>query len=78
MPTNWTPLPIEDGGTGGTTKPSARKGLGLEWIIFGTGVPSNTIGANGNYYFRFDGTAAPTATKDHCYFKAAGVWGGVF
>lgn len=29
MPTNWTPLPIEDGGTGGTTPFSARRALGI-------------------------------------------------
>lgn len=47
-------------------------------IFAGTGVPNNANGNNGDYYYRSDGTAAPTATKDHCYFKAAGAWGGVF
>jgi len=49
----------------------------LGWVRSGTGVPSNSMGYNGNYYFRFDGTAAPTATKDHIYFKASNVWGGI-
>jgi hypothetical protein len=68
-PNTWTPLPIDEGGTGGTTKPSARKGLGLGWISFGTGVPSNSVGANGDFYFRSDGGAGTCI-----YQKRIGVW----
>lgn len=46
-------------------------------VYQGTGVPNNANGNDGDYYFRKDGTAAPTATKDHLYFKTAGAWGGV-
>jgi len=52
--------------------------LGVITLYAVSGVPSNAIGNNGDYCWRKDGTPAPTATKDHCYFKAAGVWGGVF
>lgn len=34
-----------------------------------TGVPSNTLGNNGDYAFRSDGTSG-----NHIYFKAGGVW----
>lgn len=46
-------------------------------ISSGTGAPNNANGANGDYYHRSDGTAAPTATKDHIYFKSGGAWGGI-
>lgn len=35
----------------------------------GTGAPSNTLGANGSYYFRADG-----GVNTHFYFKSAGAW----
>src|SRR5215469_86199 len=35
----------------------------------GTGVPANSIGNNGDYYFRLDGAASA-----HIYFKSAGAW----
>lgn len=37
-----------------------------------TGVPSNTVGADGDYYFRKDGTAGA-----HLYFKVAGAWAAI-
>lgn len=36
------------------------------------GVPSASLGANGDYAFRSDGGAAT-----HIYFKAAGAWGAI-
>lgn len=41
-------------------------------LYAGTGVPNNTNGGNGDYYFRSDGGAGT-----HIYFKAAGVWAGI-
>jgi hypothetical protein len=38
-------------------------------IRSGNGAPSNADGANGNFYFRFDGTAGT-----FIYHKAAGSW----
>jgi len=38
----------------------------------GTGVPSASLGANGDTYFRRDGGAL-----SHLYFKAGGVWTGI-
>jgi len=37
-----------------------------------TGVPSVSLGANGDYALRSDGGAAT-----HIYFKAAGAWGAI-
>lgn len=53
-PTNWTPLPIEDGGTGGTTPASARRALGLSKDITVTGL----IKASG---VQFTGLATATS-----------------
>lgn len=36
------------------------------------GVPSASLGANGDYAFRADGAAGA-----HIYFKAANVWGAI-
>lgn len=41
--------PVTLGGTGGTTKDTARSGLG---ITSGTAVPNNADGENGDVYFR--------------------------
>ena len=38
-------------------------------LLGGTGVPSNSMGVDGNYYFRYDGGAGT-----HIYFKTAGAW----
>lgn len=38
-------------------------------LLGGTGVPPNTMGNNGQYYFRTDGAASA-----HIYFKSAGAW----
>lgn len=38
----------------------------------GVGVPSASLGANGDYFFRSDGAAGA-----HIYFKAAGAWGAI-
>ena len=41
-------------------------------IWFGTGVPSASLGANGDYYFRVDGS-----TTTHLYFNSSGSWAGI-
>lgn len=41
--------PVTRGGTGGTTKPTARTGLG---ITSGTVVPANTVGDDGDIFFK--------------------------
>jgi hypothetical protein len=38
-------------------------------LLGGTGVPANTMGADGNIYFRFDGAAGTTI-----YQRRAGTW----
>lgn len=53
MPTKWNPLPIEEGGTDGTTPKSARRALGLEistggaanvnFLQSGTGAVARTV-----------------------------------
>lgn len=40
---------VARGGTGGTTKPTARAGLGF---TSGTVVPANSVGDNGDIFFR--------------------------
>lgn len=45
---------------------------GSLWM--GSGVPSNTNGANGDFYFRTGGTAG---TSTLVYFKASGAWTGI-
>lgn len=42
-------------------------------IYAGSGVPSNSNGSNGDYYFRSDGSSSTT----HVYFKTAGSWTGI-
>ena len=39
--------PVSRGGTGGTTKPTARSGLGF---TSGTAVPANTVGEDGDWF----------------------------
>lgn len=41
--------PVSRGGTGGTTKATARSNLG---ITSGTSVPANSVGENGDVFFR--------------------------
>lgn len=41
-------------------------------VYGGTGVPSNTDGQNGDYYFRSDGGVAT-----HIYYKSGGTWAGI-
>lgn len=65
------PVEVKDGGTSGTTEASARRGIGLEWVKFGNGVPSNSMGSDGWFYFRFDGTKAGNTV---IYHKEVGVW----
>ena len=43
-------------------------------LYAGGGVPAATLGRNGDYYFRSDGTAGANTT---IYFKAAGAWTGL-
>lgn len=43
-------------------------------ISQGSGVPSNTVGANGDAYFRTD---TPGTANQRLYFKVAGAWTGV-
>lgn len=46
--------------------------LGFITLYPFVGVPSNTIGKNGDYGFRQDG-----GVGTHIYFKAADVWGAI-
>ena len=48
--------------------------LGSIRIHSGAGVPSASLGANGDYYFRSDGATGASTT---IYFKAAGAWMGL-
>lgn len=41
--------PVTRGGTGGSTKPTARAGLG---ITSGTAVPANNVGEDGDIFFK--------------------------
>ena len=45
--------------------------LGLFNLHYGIGVPAATLGANNDFYFRGDGTAAGNTV---IYHKQAGVW----
>lgn len=47
------PLPVAQGGTGSTTASSARAALGVPTIYKGTNNPSDSIGANGDLYFKY-------------------------
>jgi hypothetical protein len=40
-------------------------------LLFGSGVPSNSSGSNGDFYFRSDGARA---TDTLIYHKESGVW----
>lgn len=53
----------------GTDGAAAQSAAG---IYAGTGVPSNSNGSNGDYYFRSDG-----GTGTHIYFKSGGTWAGI-
>lgn len=46
--------------------------FGVGTLYFVSGVPSNSIGSNGDYCFRKDG-----GVGTHLYFKAAAVWGAI-
>ena len=42
--------PVANGGTGGTTKATARAALG---ITSGSAAPNDAVGDNGDIYFRY-------------------------
>jgi hypothetical protein len=42
-------------------------------VLYGTGVPSSSLGQNGFFYFRADGSSSTT----HIYFKSSGAWAGI-
>ena len=44
----------------------------LDGFYSGNGVPASTLGRNGDFYFRRDGTAATAS-----YYKASGSWAAV-
>lgn len=44
----------------------------LSWLLTGTGVPAATLGVNGAFYFRQDGSSGT-----YIYQKAAGTWTGI-
>jgi hypothetical protein len=48
-------------------------GSGIQ-ILAGQGVPPNTIGNSGDFYFRMD---APAANNQRIYNKQAGAWTGI-
>lgn len=41
-------------------------------LYSGTGLPDNSVGIDGDFYFRKDGS-----TGTHIYAKSAGVWAGI-
>jgi hypothetical protein len=43
-------------------------------LFGGIGVPVNTLGANGDYYFRQD---TPATANQRMYVKSAGAWIGI-
>jgi Pectate lyase superfamily protein len=47
---------------------------GASTTYSGSGAPSGTLGANGDYYFRSD---TPSITNQRIYVKAAGTWTGI-
>lgn len=53
---------------------AAGNGYVINGVTFfaGAGVPDNALGANGDFYFRSDGTVIATML----YHKAAGIWVG--
>ena len=51
--------------------PNALK-LGNITLRSGVGAPSDSMGANGDFYFRSNGGAGT-----YIYFKAAGSWSGI-
>ncbi len=80
------PLAVESGGTGqATALPALLEMAGpfypanpdatpqVDTAIYGGfGVPSNASGANGDFYFRSDGTVG-----SNIYKKAAGLWAAI-
>lgn len=50
----------------------AQQGPPSGQFIFGTGVPSNSLGQNGMFYFRSDGGTLTTI-----YQRRAGAWIGI-
>lgn len=44
----------------------------LQGLIYGSGVPANTQGQNGNFYFRGDGSAG-----SNVYKKTSGAWAAI-
>lgn len=57
--------------TKGVTAAQIKTFLGLDNVIFGTGVPSSGVGSNGNFFFRTDGTQAGNSV---IYHKESGSW----
>lgn len=57
--------------TKGVTAAQIKTFIGLGNLTFGTGVPNNANGSNGDFYFRSDGSAGT-----FIYHKAAGSWTG--
>lgn len=56
--------------TGGVTKSLAVSVV--SGLRYGSGVPNNGDGSNGNFYFRSNGTAG-----SYIYHKVAGAWGAI-
>lgn len=48
--------------------------IGSIRVHSGAGVPSASLGANGDFYLRSDGAVGASTT---IYFKAAGAWSGL-
>jgi len=68
---------ITFGGLAGTDVHKINSALqiaGASTIYSGTGVPSNSIGANGDFYFRTD---TPGSANQRLYVKSAGAWVGI-
>jgi len=49
-------------------------GTNASALYSGSGVPSNSNGANGDYYFRTD---TPAVATQRIYVRSAGVWVGI-
>jgi len=58
--------------SGTEQRPNASAAVSL--LFSGSGVPSNAVGSNGDFYFRVD---TPGTANQRLYVKSAGAWAGI-